>query len=276
MSKGAKILIALALGGMAALFGMLYLNTQKAELLGSSQMVKVYVAADNIPPNKLIEPDMLLVREIPQTFLQPASITVTDVPDRSKIRGITLVPIQEGEQILRTKLFEGAPPSLASELKGKPSMLAVGIAMQGLPQSMHGLVKPGDKVDVLASFEFEREDSDPFTEIRPMFQNVEVLAVNDRTAGNAQILGEEKTSEASQETTVAQTVTLALPPAAAQQIVLAQQLGSIWLFLRAPGDKTLHKYEIWNNERLLQTPFRLWKARDTRAEVARDLARNTR
>jgi pilus assembly protein CpaB len=251
---------------------MLYLSSERSALLGSSEMVRVYVAADDIPANVNLEKDMITVREIPKTFLQPQSIPVADVPDKAKLKGVTLVELKAGEQIVRTKLFEGSPPSLANELKTRQNLVVVGVKMDGLPQSVHGLIKPGDRVDVLASFEFEKADGDTFTEVRPMMQNVEILSVNDRTAGNIKIIGEEKAGGEQAEQSLAKTVGLGLPPAAAQQVVLAQQLGSIWLILRAPGDTSQHPYEIWNNERLLQSPYKLWKARDSQAALMRQIA----
>jgi pilus assembly protein CpaB len=273
MSRGARILIALALGGLAALFGMLYLSTQAAEIRGSGEVVRVYIAADDIPANTGIEANMIAVRDVPKTFLQPGSITTADVPDRAKIKGTTLVEIKEGEQLLRTKIFDGLPPSLSTELRTRQNMVAVGVQMQSLPHSIHGLVKPGDRVDVLASFQFEKQDGERFTEIRPLFQNVEVMGVNDRTAANIKILGEEQVAADQAEQVVAKTVTLALPPAGAQQVVLAQQLGEVWLILRSPGDTSPHQYEIWNNERLLQSPYRLWRASDQRDEMMRQIGR---
>lgn len=273
MSRGARILIALALGGLAALFGMLYLSTERSALLGSAETVRVYIANEDVPANVNLEPDKITVRDVPQTFLQPQAITTQDVPDKGKLKGVTLTEIKQGEQLLRTKLFDGVPPTLSFELKARQGMVAVGVDMEGLPNTVHGMVKPGDRVDVLASFQFEKADGEMFTEIRPLFQNVELLSVNDRTASNVKIIGEEEAAGAGAEETIARTVGLALPPPAAQQIVLAQQLGKIWLILRAPGDTTQHQYEIWNNERLLQSPYKLWRARDPRAEMLRGAPR---
>lgn len=272
MSKGGRITIAVVLGLLAALFGMLYLGSQRDQLLGSSEMVRVYIAADDIKPNTPLEPGMLTIRSVPKAYLQPQSITVTDTPDKAKVRGVTLVPIAEGEQIVRTKLYEGAPPPLSAELKTRQNMVAVGIDIAALPNAIHGLIKPGDRVDVLASFKFEKTKDEDFTEIRPLYQNIEVMAVNDRTAGNIKVIGTEKASADQPSDKQIKTVTLALPPPAAQQIILTQQLGQVWLLLRAPGDNTQHQYEIWNNERLLRSPFRLWKAA-TREDVLREMIR---
>lgn len=270
MSRTGRIVLAVGLGFLAALFGMLYLGSQRDQLLGSSEMVSVYIAADAIKPNTSIEPAMLAVRQIPRAFVQPGAITVAETPDKAKVKGVALVPIAENEQVVRTKLYEGAPPPLSSELTSRQNMVAVGIDVQALPNAIHGLIRPGDRVDVLASFKFEKSKDEDFTEIRPLYQNVEILAVNDRTAGNIKVIGAEKTSADTTTDKVIKTVTLALPPPAAQQIILTQQLGSIWLLLRAPGDNTQHQYEIWNNERLLRSPFRLWRATG-REEMLRSL-----
>ena len=270
MSKGGRIAVAVGFGLLAALFGMLYLGSQRDQLLGSSEMVRVYVAADDIKANTPLEGSMLTVRQIPRAFLQPGVITVTEAPEKEKVKGVTLVPIRENEQVVRTKLYEGAPPPLSADLKSKPNMVAVGINVEALPNVVHGLIKPGDRVDVLASFKFEKSKDEDFTEIRPLYQNVEVLAVNDRTASNVRVIGPEKASVDQPADKQIKTVTLALPPPAAQQIILTQQLGNIWLLLRAPGDNSQHQYEIWNNERLLRSPFRLWRAQ-SRDEMMREM-----
>jgi len=275
MSKGAKIAIALGIGLLAALFGMLYLNAQRDALIGSSEVVQVYFAARDIAAHAPLEPDMLEKRPVPRNYLQPGSIPVTEVPDVAKVRGVTLVPIKIGEQIVRTKLYEGAPPPLSMDMKSRPGMVAVGIAMSSEPASVSGLVVPGDRVDVLASFEFEKGPSDRFTEVRPLYLNVEIMGVDRRTVSNQALVGAEQQKTEQAAAIRAETVTMALPPAAAQQIILAQQLGSIWLLVRGKGDATKHNYEIWNNERLLQSPYRLFKAADTRAELMRQLASRT-
>lgn len=273
MSKGGRIILAIAMGLMAALFGMLYLSSQRDQIIGTSEVVRVYVAAKDIKPNVPIDPAMITTSSVPKRFLQPQSITATEVPDKSKISGVALVPIKEGEQILRTKLFEGAIPPLSSDLKNRPNTVAVSVEMHGLPQSVHGLVRPGDRVDVLASFKFEKTKDEDFTEVRPLFQNLEVLAVNDKTASNVKISKDDKQTAESQSDQLAKTVTLAAAPAVAQQLILAQQLGNVWLLLRAPGDNAEHQYEIWNNERLLKSPFKLWRASNPQEELVRQLAK---
>jgi pilus assembly protein CpaB len=274
MSKGARITLAVAMGLLAALFGMLYLSSQRDQIAGTAEVVRVYVASKDIKANTPLDPSLIGTASVPKRYLQPQSIPVTEVPDKSKVVGVTLVPIKEGEQIVRTKLFQGAAPPLSADLKSRPNTVAVAVEMKALPNSVHGLVRPGDHVDVLASFKFEKTKEEDFTEVRPLFQNLEVLAVNDKTSTPAKVIKEEKPSGA--EPTgeqLTRTVTLAAAPAVAQQLILAQQLGSVWLLLRAPGDTGQHQYEIWNNERLLQSPYKLWRASNPQEELMKQLTK---
>ena len=271
MSKGAKIAIAVGLGLLAALFGILYLNAQRDALLGGTELIEVYVASRDIPANVALESSALTTRQIPRAFLQPGAIPVTEVPDRTKIQGVTLAAIATGEQLSRSKLIEGMEPPLSSDLKNLKGMVGVGVRMAESPQSVAGLVRAGDRVDVLASFQFEKpgDANQPFTEVRPLFMNVPVIAVNQTTQTSRQVPRDPSVEAALLEVS---TITLGLPPVNAQQLVLAQQLGSVWLLLRAQGDTTQHTYEVWNNERLLGPNARLFRAQDSQAALLRSLA----
>lgn len=271
MSRGGRIAVAVALGLLAALFGMLYLSTQRDQLRGTSDIVRVYVATRDIKPNTPIDESMIRLQDVPRRYMQPGSITANDVADPSKVVGVALVPIRETEQILRTKLTEGAIPPLSSDLKGRVATVAVAIEMKGLPHSVHGLLKPGDHVDVLASFTFEKTQQEKFTEVRPLFQNLEVLAINDVTTSTTKVASVSRAIGDQQGDRAPRTVTIAATPAVAQQLVLAQQLGAVWLLLRAPDDKAQHQYEIWNNDRLLQSPHKLWQAKDPQQGMLEEL-----
>lgn len=272
MSRGPKLAIAIALGLLAALFGMVYLNTERDRVLGTTEIVEVYVAAGDIPANMPIDGAKLATRRIPSTFKQPQAITTAEVSDRAKITGVAIVPIQEGEQIVRTKLWTGKAPPLVDDLKRRPGMVAVTVKMNETFQALDGLVQPRDRVDILALLEFIKPDKSKFKEVRPLFYNVEILAVDRITASSvSQNLPQAKT-EITQSPGEVKSVTLALPPVGAQQLVLAQQLPSsrIWLILRSPASGD-YRYETWNTDRLIQSEHRLWDAEEFSVEAQREL-----
>ena len=114
-----------------------------------------------------------------------------------------------------------------------------------------------------------------FTEVRPLFMNVMVVSVDQHTMNTHETVVNDPNSPGAGGGGApgeVKTVTLALPPPNAQQLVLAQQLGQIWLLLRAKGDNAPHTYEIWNNERLLGAANRLWRAQDNQAAMMRKIA----
>ncbi len=138
------------------------------------------------------------------------------------------------------------------------------------PQALQGLVQARDHVDVLAALEFIKPDKSKFKEVRPLFYDVEVIAVNRTTQSTITqnvpaAVKEERPEEV-------QTVTLAMPPAAAQQLILAQLLPSakIWLVLRSPSSGK-YSYEVWNTDRLIQSDSRLWDAEEAAREMQQDM-----
>jgi Flp pilus assembly protein CpaB len=271
MKRGPKLAVAIALGLLAALFGLVYLSSEKTRLIGSTEAVEVYVAAADIRANTPIDPRKLTKRRIPKTFLQPGYISTLEVNDPSKVTGVAIVPIMENEQIVRTKLWQGKTPPLSDDLRLHPGLVAVSVLMRDPPQALQGLVQARDHVDVLALLEFVKPDNKTkFKEVRPLFYNVEVLAVNrtteSSTAQNLPVAAKEERPED------VQTVTLAVPPAVAQQLILAQQLPSakIWLVLRSPASGS-YAYEVWNTDRLIQSDSRLWDAEESTREMQQDM-----
>jgi Flp pilus assembly protein CpaB len=271
MSRGPKLAVAIVLGLLAALFGMVYLNTERSRLVGSAEQISVYVAADDIPANTSVDGSKLTTRRIPRSYLQPAAITEQEVSDKNRITGFAIVPIKEGEQILRTKLWEGKTPPLSADLASRQGLVAVSVKMKEAQHSVHGLLQPRDRVDVLAELDFIKPPKEKFKEIRPLFYNVEVLAVNRTTMSSVtQNLPIDKMESRALEKV--DTVTLALPPVAAQQLILAQELpsASIWLILRTPASGA-YRYEAWNTDRLIQSQYRLWDAESFAIEEQREL-----
>lgn len=80
-----------------------------------------------------------------------------------------------------------------------------------------GFIKPGDKVDVIATFAFDPPQS------TTILQNVTVLAI-----------AQEMQSDAEQKAKLSTSVTFALSPSQAERLVLAESLGEIRLALRPP------------------------------------------
>ena len=272
MGKGVKIVVSIVLGLLAALFGMIYLQGQKDMIVGSAALVEVYVSAGNIPANVPLTPDMLATKEVPQAYVQPGVIKKSEMIDPSTIRGVTLVPIKEGEQILRTKLWDGSTPPLSNEVPA--NMVAVTIEFKADAPNVHANLQPRDRVDILAALHFQKPDGERFLEVRPLFYSVEVIAVDQDTPQSLVTQFSDEGVAFQKEARSIGTATVLLGPTDAQQLILAQQLGDIWFTLRGPEKYDDYRYETWNQDRFLESQFRLWDAAAIGAQTARELARS--
>ena len=114
-----------------------------------------------------------------------------------------------------------------------------------------GLVRPGNFVDILGTFNFGRPTSvqggtmqyaDERTEIRTLMQNVFVVAVNqehrrERAVPRRPVLPEELPEEPeAREVITVNTVTVLVAPAQVQELILAQEIGQLTLALRSNLD----------------------------------------
>ncbi len=225
--------------GLVAIFVVLgYLHYRERELLQLAQAVDVVVAAKDIGRSSRIDETVLEVRRVPRKYLQPHAVTAADL---SAVLGqVAASPIVEGEQILTTKLLRfGRSTGLA--LKVNPGMRAVSVLVDDVT-GISRLVKPNDRVDVLATFDFGDKAKNKYYTFT-LFQNVSVLAIDDDMGEgySSLVRGDREENESGvsllpgtkKENFVA---TLSMTPEQAQNLVLAQATGRITLLLRGLGE----------------------------------------
>ena len=154
----AFIVVALALAGISGclVFGFLHeLETRSGEI------EEVVAASQDIPARTLVTPDLLKLEPIPQRyFLESYILNPADI-----VGGVTLVDIREGNYLLREMLDQNAGLG--------PGERAVSIAVNQVT-SVGGNVRPGNRVDVLVSYEDEAGSGVTVM----LLQDVEVLAVS--------------------------------------------------------------------------------------------------
>lgn len=234
MEKRKRIIIAALCGVLAVLIVMGYLHQRERKLLELASAVDVVVAAKDIDRHARLDETVLEIRRIPRKYVQPHAITGADLS--SALGQVAASPIIEGEQILTTKLLRfGRATGLA--LKLNPGMRAVSVQLDDVA-GIAGLIKPNDRVDILATFDFgNKTRSENYT--YTLFQNVSVLAINDnmgegysslvRGKGDKKKNGMDFVPKAKRDTFVA---TLAMTPEDAQNLLLAQTIGDVALSLR--------------------------------------------
>jgi pilus assembly protein CpaB len=130
----------------------------------------VVVAKRDIRELDILDETNLLVRNVPASFVQPgASGNINDFKG-----GLAIAPIMKEEQITRTKITQlGARTGLARQVAMGKRAVTVPI---GDESGVAKLLKPGDRVDVLANVDPSGSGNRLFLEIRTILQDVMVLA----------------------------------------------------------------------------------------------------
>jgi pilus assembly protein CpaB len=185
---------------------------------------------------------------------------------------VALVDIPKGEQILASSLGASAAPIAETFARDVPGgMRAVSIALEEIV-GVGGLVQPGDRVDVIASYDLISPESEspadnaldalgelvnmdlggnsdaPFAVAELIVQDVKVLAIGQSLDGSrpaaapadpTAVASAEPTPERPIPNPEATSVTLLVDPTQALRLLLAVQSdGKFRLLLRAPGDVT--------------------------------------
>jgi pilus assembly protein CpaB len=225
----------------------MYIGSREASLLSQSEPQQVIVATADIPGNTVIEAGMFEARSVPSAFAQPRVVSrIEDVQGR-----VASVPIAAGTQILATMLGDEAEGALAYEVPSGQRAVSIGAADV---LGVGGLVRPGNRVDILGTFEFGRPTgvsqagtityADERTETRLLMQDVRVLAVDQqfRRRGAAPRPVPTVTEDDGEvltpieEDREIQHVTVLVSLRQAQELVLAQEIGQLTLTLRSNLD----------------------------------------
>ena len=209
---------------IAVLFGLLAVVLARSLLQagpsGEATHRTLVVASRPIPFGSPLGTDNL--RTVPwasDTQLDGSFLSVSDVTRDG--RRLAVVSFQPNEPILMGKV---TPPNGRATLSTQigTGMRAVSIRVDEV-RGVAGFVSPGDRVDViLTRGEAASTDAGAYADV--LLQDARVLAV-DQIATDRQ-----------DKPTVARAVTLELPIADAQKVVLAQGIGRLSLLLRQVGE----------------------------------------
>jgi pilus assembly protein CpaB len=187
------------------------------------EYVKVYVAAKTLPAKyKIAEEDIKQINVDKEYLNSKAALNKADIEGKSlKDR------IIEGEQILKDRLVEDKKMAMAYNIPEGKRAVSITVNEQMI---VSGLVRPGDFVDIIASFDKEDYD-DKNTKIsypkttKIVMQNVQILAL-----AQDQIIADEKLKE------LPKTMTVAVTPQDAEKLVFISDNATLRLALRPVGD----------------------------------------
>jgi pilus assembly protein CpaB len=248
MRSRTTLLVSIGMGILAVLLMLVYVTQRESQLLQLSEMKDVVIATADILPNTILDERIVQRIQVPAKYKQPKALG--DL--REVVGRVVQVPVPKGAQVLGTYLEDEGRTALSYEVpRGRR---AVTLAVSDVT-GVAGLLRPSNVVDVLGTFEYgkptgsvggQMQYSDEKTETRVLLQNVPVIAVAQEHRGarpeamrsdQAQSLTEQAQEEArTRARTEVRNVTVIVPLAEVQQLVLAQQIGTLTLALRSTLD----------------------------------------
>ena len=217
-----------------------YSQEKKAEydkLYGTTK--RVVVATKQILEMSTIDDTMIEYKEVPVNFIQPGA-----VENPEDVVGLVAAsPINEGEQILNTKLLAPGPTTgLSNQIA--PSKRAVSIAIDEV-RGVSKLLRPGDRIDILAPVE-SGSSLNRKLEVKTILQDVVVLATGVNVTNNIPRsleldgVSNDAVFRNLNGDTSFNTITVEATPKEAQELVLLQVTspGGIYITLRNSADRS--------------------------------------
>lgn len=226
------VALALLLGVVAGGGVYLYLRGVQARADRGAVVEPVWAVVRPIPAGTsgavAIAHGMIRRSEIPERF-RPVGALETLSAIRSEV---AVAPLEPG-QVVVDGLF--APPAQAVSTPAQAipkGDVAITVSLNAT-EEVAGLVRPGDKVDILVE--------EPGGTERFLYQDVDVLAIGSDLAPPAQTTSVDPQSASSTSAPSSDLVTFAVPPAAAARIAFAASgagavRGSLTLALVPPGE----------------------------------------
>jgi pilus assembly protein CpaB len=252
------LLLALIASGSTIVVGRMWLQSQRpvtTVAAPASTAPMVLVAKGNVPAGFFLRPENLRWGRWPENGIAPSYVLDSRRKLEDYVGAIVRVGLNDGEPITDTRVVRpGERGFLAAVLTAGFRAITVNLT----PSSgLAGLVFPGDRVDLVASFKVEYEGKQdggthlPHWASETVESNLRVLAVDQRV------------DDQNKEVVVAKTATLEVTPKQAEIIAIVAELGKFSLSLRsmaqedepAPTDQELTSY-TWDSEaaRMLSPP----------------------
>ncbi len=235
MNNPRAFLFALMVALVATFAQCRYVAQREQSLLYETAPMKTLVATRDILEDVRIDETMVELVDVPRHWQMPKALSSID-----QIRDqITAVPVLMGEQLVATKLVTADEAGLA--LYVPKGFRAISLQVDVF-NAAGGHIRPGNHVDLLGTFDFGSGDKSDFRTVTVM-QDVWVLSVvddigrpTDRDVRELPPEGQplrETHPGPSELLSSAATITVAVRPADAQRLTLAQQMGDLTVSLRS-------------------------------------------
>jgi pilus assembly protein CpaB len=214
-----RLVIAMTMAVMAAIIASVYLYQREASLRAVGRSVSVLVAAHDLAKDVQLRHAHLTRQTIPHLFVPPGALTQT----ADAVGQVTLTAMQAGEAVTITRI------AMPSQVYALSAVLPSGHRAVTIPVNAvsgnAGLIRPGDRVDLLAQFAFgTTQRAEPM--VQTLMQGAQVIAVGQTIAHRIPSGASPSHAKAHQ------TITLAVMPIDAQRVVFALAHGRVHVSLQ--------------------------------------------
>jgi pilus assembly protein CpaB len=221
MRARSVLLLAVALGcGLVASIGITQVMARRGAGQSNKDLTPIFVAQEDIPMGDPISPQLLQQEEWPKDKIPPSALAKIEDIENRRPKSI----IFKGSPILDNQLWPkgnnagGAQPYIPKGYK------VVAVKVDDV-SALGGILRPGDRVDVLVYMQSDPAHGVLRTEVRTFLQDVKVFGINE--------VYEPDTASGDKKLSNARTVELLLTPRQAQAATLASEMGKIRLSLRS-------------------------------------------
>ena len=232
----------LILAGLAVFMIYAYIDSRETEMVSEyGNSTPVVVAKEDIKELEVIDDRKVEVQNVPAKFQMPGKFTrVEDLYNT-----IAATPIKKGEQITAPRVtYPGAQSGLARQISIGKRAYSLQVTES---QAVSRLLKPGDRVDILALVDYASGKKDKL-KIKTVLQDVLILSTGLFVTNSIPVVnmkgegGNESRQVKLNNYTNYNTVTLELTPFEVQKMVFLVSSGNgIYLSLRNNDDKTIER-----------------------------------
>lgn len=207
--------VAVAGGSVFGARAYIEMGSASAAADPEAALVRVVVAARDIPFGQAIQPQMLQIISWPREALPPGAMTdiAALVADPGQPPRRAKHALAQGELILASKVSDfGEKVTIVQSLGPNTRAMAIKVDAE---TAVGGFVTPGDTVDILLT-----QGKDAQMRAVTILQNIRVVGVD------------QDANEQNDKPEVARTVTVEVTPEQGQRLALAQKAGTLSLTLR--------------------------------------------
>ncbi len=249
--KGMMVPMLLALAAAGIYWWVL--TSKERTLSAQNEPAQVLVAKYDLPARTIMNVDLVDTRVIPRNFIEQDSYEIKSQSDIKLVSNlVTAVRIPKGNQITQSALISLSPEAGLS-VKVPPGFRGCVLPLEN---DLLRLIKPGDRVDILVTFDAVLGDNRKEKVTATILQNVLVLGVGSNLGQG--LSGSQAKSKAAAETadqafSEKAGLSLALNPNEAQYLALSSKQGEVVVIVRGLGDVELHPMEIASFKRLIKS-----------------------